>query len=52
MNMLKYIIIKRDNEISGLIKHLEKVKGIRYDENTIQRLKSRILTAEQIYNDV
>ena len=49
---IKYIIIKRDNEISGLIKHLEKVKGIRYDENTIQRLKSRILTAEQIYNDV
>lgn len=49
---IKYIIIKRDNQISGLIKYLEKVKVGKYDENTIHRLKSRILTAEQIYNDV
>ncbi len=49
---IRYIIIRRDNQISGLIKYLEKVKGGKYDENTIQRLQSRILTAEQIQNDV
>lgn len=48
---IKYLIIESDNEITELIRHLERVKG-RFDEKTRRRLASRILTSEQIKNDV
>jgi len=48
---IKYLIIKSDDEISDLISHLEMVKG-RYDEETKRRLASRILTSEQIHDDI
>ncbi|MDP8218933.1 MAG: abortive infection system antitoxin AbiGi family protein [Candidatus Theseobacter exili] len=50
-NDIKYLIIDNDEEINGLISYLRKVKG-RFDKATIDRLSSRILTAEQIHNDV
>lgn len=48
---IKYLIIKSDDEISNLISHLEMVKE-RYDEETMRRLASRILTSEQINDDI
>jgi len=48
---IKYLIINSDDEITELIDHLESVKG-RFDESTRRLLASRILTAEQIKNDV
>jgi len=50
-NDIKYLIIDNDDEITELIHHLRRVKG-RFDQDTIDRLSSRILTAEQINNDV
>lgn len=48
---IKYLIIESDDEITGLISLLEQVKG-RFNEKTRRRLASRILTSEQIRNDV
>ena len=48
---IKYLIIESDDEIAKLIHHLQQVKG-RFNERTRQRLASRILTSEQIRNDV
>lgn len=48
---IRYLIIDRDEERLELIHHLEQVKG-RFSDETRRRLASRILTAEQIKNDV
>ncbi|WP_404936385.1 abortive infection system antitoxin AbiGi family protein [Pseudoalteromonas sp. SG43-7] len=48
---IRYLIVERDDEISELITHLEEVKG-RFNQQTRDRLKSRILTAEQINLDI
>lgn len=48
---IKYLIVENDSDISGLIHHLENVKG-RFDSETRSRLASRILTVEQINSDI
>lgn len=48
---IRYLIVERDEEISELITHLERVKG-RFGWEALDRLKSRILTAEQINVDI
>lgn len=48
---IQYLIVKNDSEINELITHLEKVKG-RFDLQTRLRLTSRILTIDQIHNDI
>lgn len=48
---IRYLIVERDEERLDLIHHLEAVKW-RFDEGTRRRLASRILTADQINNDV
>lgn len=48
---IKYLIIQNDGEINELINHLLEVKD-RFGSETIQRLTSRILTTEQIRNDI
>lgn len=48
---IRYLIVERDNEISDLIHHLESVKG-RFPPEILNRLKSRILTLEQIESDI
>lgn len=48
---INYLIVDNDNEINPLIRHLQNVKN-RYDQDTIDRLTSRILTSEQIKNDM
>ena len=50
-NDIKYLIINNDAEINELIEHLRTVKD-HFDPSTIDRLSSRILTAEQINNDI
>lgn len=48
---IRYLIIKSDDEINEIIDHLHFVKSV-YKPKTIERLKSRILTSEQIEYDV
>lgn len=48
---IQYLIVENDREITDLIRHLENVKG-RFDLETRSRLSSRILTIEQIKNDI
>jgi hypothetical protein len=48
---IKYLIVERDDEIAELITHLRGVKG-KFDDQTLDRLASRILTAEQILQDI
>lgn len=48
---IKYLIVEREDEIVELISHLDKVK-LFFSEETRRRLASRILTAEQIKNDI
>lgn len=48
---ISYLIIENDDERIPLLEHLESVKS-RYDSNTKKRLMSRILTYDQIKNDI
>lgn len=48
---IQYLIVENDRDITELIRHLENVKG-RFDLETRSRLSSRILTIEQIKNDI
>lgn len=48
---IKYLIVERDSDINSLINHLRQVKN-RFSPETIDRLSSRILTYEQIENDI
>lgn len=48
---IQYLIVQNDYEINELIEHLEEVKG-RFDPKTRSRLTSRILTIDQIQNDI
>lgn len=49
---IKYLIVEKDDDRIELIDHLYTVKGTRFDENTIKRLSSRILTVDQIKYDM
>lgn len=48
---IKYLIVEKDADINPLISHLRQAKG-RFSSDTVDRLSSRILTYEQIENDV
>lgn len=48
---IQYLIVENDNEINDLINHLRSVKN-RFRPEIIERLSSRILTYEQIENDI
>lgn len=50
-NDIKYIIINEEDQINNMVKELRNIKGDRYDNNTIDRLISRIITVKQIEND-
>jgi hypothetical protein len=49
---IKYLVVERDADILPLVDHLNTVKAKKYPEDAITRLTTRILTAEQIKNDV
>ena len=48
---IQYLIVEKDDDINDLIKHLRLVKN-RFNPETVDRLSSRILTYEQIENDI
>lgn len=48
---IKYLIVEKEEDIIDLIMHLEEVKGEKFNDITIKRLASRILTLDQIKND-
>ncbi len=50
-NDIKYIIISEEGQINNMVKELRNIKGDRYDNDTIDRLISRIITVKQIKND-
>ena len=50
-NDVKYIVIKNDDEIHELIRHLDDVKGEKYSKRDVELLTTRIITAEQIRTD-
>ena len=51
-NDIKYIIINDDSEITEFISHLRGVKGKTYKFHDVERLTTRILTAQQIIDDM
>ncbi len=51
-NDIKYIIIKNDDEFPKSLDVFQKDKGSKYSYQDIQRLSTRIFTAEQIINDI
>jgi hypothetical protein len=48
---IKYLIVEKDSDINSLISHLRHAKSI-FLNDIVDRLSSRILTYEQIENDV
>lgn len=48
---IKYLIVEKEEDIQPLITHVFNVKG-RFTQETKNRLVSRILTADQINNDI
>ena len=48
---VKYIIIEEESQINEMIGEVRKIKGSRYDGDTVDRLVSRIITVKQIEND-
>jgi len=48
---IQYLIVEKDQDINDLISHLRTAKN-HFPKDTIDRLSSRILTYEQIENDI
>lgn len=48
---IQYLIVEKDSDINDLISHLRNVKN-RFSQPIIDKLSSRILTYEQIENDI
>lgn len=47
---IRYIIIKDENEVSGMVRALKEIKQ-KYSDETVERLITRILTSDQIMKD-
>ncbi len=48
---IKYIILKNESEINSLLQNISDFKGSRYSLETVERLKSRVITTDQIMKD-
>ena len=48
---IKYIIIKDEDQINIMITTIKVIKGDRYDEDTVDKLVSRIITVRQLKED-
>lgn len=48
---IKYVIISDEDQINKTVDALRRIKGNRYDPDTIDRLTSRIITVKQIQDD-
>jgi hypothetical protein len=49
-NNIKYLIVRRDEEIVDFLRDVERIKG-KYSDNERELLKSRVISAEQIRSD-
>ena len=49
---IRYIIINNDDEIAEFILYLQSAKGANYSLHDVQKLTTRIMTAEQIKSDI
>ncbi len=49
---IRYLIVESENEISEIIQHFVTVKQNKFTPEVLNRLKSRILTFEQIQTDI
>lgn len=50
-NHILYIVVNKEYEIDEIIEYIKKVKGKKYSMNEIERLTTRILSCERIFND-
>ena len=50
-NQILYIVVKTESEINDIIKLIRNVKGMNYTMEEIDRLNTRILSYERIFND-
>lgn len=50
-NDIKYVIIEREDERAEFIDIVQQSKGMKYEDSDVEKLKSRILTVEQIRKD-
>jgi hypothetical protein len=50
-NQILYIIVKEESEVNEIIDHIRKVKGMNYTMGEVDRLTTRILSCERIFND-
>lgn len=50
-NDIMYLIVKEEEEINELIHHIRYVKGKNYTANEVDRLTTRIISCERIFND-
>lgn len=48
---IKYLVVEKDSDITDLINHLQDAKS-RFSDLILKRLTSRIMTIEQIENDI
>jgi hypothetical protein len=49
---VRYIIVENDSEINDLVRYLRGIKKYRYSPEVVDRLATRILTRDQIMQDV
>jgi Putative abortive phage resistance protein AbiGi, antitoxin len=50
-NDIKYLIVRREDEIVPLIKEVERIKGKKYSYDDVRLLSSRVISSEQIKSD-
>lgn len=51
-NNVRYIAVGNDSEINGLVNYLMHIKNPRYSQEVVDRLTARILTRDQIMEDI
>ncbi len=49
---IKYILIPNEGEILELVKQIEEIKGPKYTYNEVKKLTTRVLTVDQVCNDI
>ncbi len=49
---VRYIVIEKNGEINDLVEYLRYIKNPRYSPELVDRLTTRILTQDQIMDDI
>jgi hypothetical protein len=48
---IKYIVVKKESEVGAILKKITKIKGPIYEAEIVEKVKARVITAEQIFKD-